>query len=248
VTGWPFVLAVALPTAAALLVWRTRIPRSYAILLLGCLVVAPTSFVLIASSDHVAANLYNPRYAIPVLLTLLATAGAGALLTLRGLIPSPPRRNAAFAATVAVLLLAAWARLSATPVSHTEFIELGKADVAQTIAYRYVALRLDGIAGDYWIVWPAVFETEQLHHDMAWQGADVLGISHRSKARRDTFIARLDTQRQLRVACIDMAPDDCAYWTMRATGVAGLRGQPFATPETIDGDHRLYYVTILPPS
>ena len=110
---------------------------------------------------------------------------------------------------------------------------------------RYVALSLDGIAGSYWDVWPSVFAAEQYHNDSGWSGPDVLGVTQRGGARRDVFIARLLSRGQLRLACIDLAPDACLTATEEAMKVPGLQMRAFGTPEPIGEGRTLYYVEIL---
>lgn len=245
-TGGPAVVAFTLPIATAAIVYRTRMPRLFAAMVLVWPFCAVAAFALIASSDHVMRNQFHPRYALPVLMMAMALGGAGAWLCVRRFPSWTTNRTAIVAAAVVVMVAGAGHRLAAFGTEQ-DLIGDGKAAVARTVAARYVSLGLDAIVGDFWDVWPSVLQTEQMHRDGGWLGPDVLGIAHRSAMRRSVFLSRLADKGHLRLVCIDLTDMACVAFAARVFAVPGLRGQPFAPSEAIAGPHMLAYIDIQPP-
>ena len=250
-TGWVFAVAAVAPVVLALVAFRfgavKRSAKPFAVSLLAGAATAVVSFVLIAASEHVRLNQYHPRYFLPILMLVLAVGGVAVWQVLRLMTPARIVRNALFMVVAVLMLMGARGHLMASGDRTPDIVGFGKADLARSVAIRYGVLSLDAIAGDYWDVWPSVFMTEQYHRDTGWTGADVLGVAHRSRARRDVFLARLFARGRLRLVCIDMEPEACVRYAVIAMAVPGLRGQAFAPSEAVGGGHTLYYVEIAPP-
>jgi hypothetical protein len=248
--GWNFLLAVGVPLALVSLLYRygsvRRSGKPFVVLLLASVVTAVVTFVIAASSEHVMLNSYNPRYFVPSFLMFLALGGLGIWQSLRLIMPTRLVREATFVMLAVLMLMGAHGRLAASGGTTNDIIGWGRADMARTVAARYVALSLDGIAGSYWDVWPSVFAAEQYHNDSGWSGPDVLGVTQRGGARRDVFIARLLSRGRLRLACIDLAPEGCLTATDEAMKVPGLQMRAFGAAEPIGEGHTLYYIEILP--
>ncbi len=145
------------------------------------------------------------------------------------------------------MILGSRGHLAAAGEAPTDIIGSGKAPLAHLVSGRYVAMSLDGIAGTYWDTWPAVFATEQYHHEIGWKGADVLGIAKRGGARRDAFLARPMARGKLHIGSIDLTPKNCLETVTSVMSVDDLRVQTFATSDPIGDGHTLSHAEILPP-
>jgi hypothetical protein len=245
---WPFILAALLPPALLLLYLRLsrrlRALRLCLVIIAAMLGVAVLTFGVIASSRWLAMNEFHLRYFVPGYLLLISIGGLSLWLLARFAIRDRIIRGAAFVGLATVLLLTAHYRSHARGVPSRDIIGAGKGDMARVVAARYVARSLDGIAGDYWDVWPAVLLAEQYQYDVGYAGSNVLGITSRGGARRSSFAARLAAQGRLRLICIDWLPAECAAYTSLEMGVPGLRFSESGPMERIPGDHRLWLVEI----
>ncbi len=249
--GWWLLPAILIPVGLSLLASRQgAIPRSPAplnLLMIACLTGCGVLFLLAASSEHVMQNSYSARYFVPAFVMLVSLGGVGLWQALRQSLPTRSVRDALFATIAALMILGSRGHLAAAGEAPTDIIGSGKAPLAHLVAGRYVAMSLDGIAGTYWDTWPAVFATEQYHHEIAWKGADVLGIAKRGGARRDAFLARLMARGKLHIGCIDLTPKNCLETVTSVMSVDDLRVQTFATSDPIGDGHILSYAEILPP-
>jgi hypothetical protein len=249
-TRWPFVLAVLLPLAVLLFVlvrsgrWQMlRLVFTINVAMLG---IGALYFTLIASSRWLVLNEFLPRYFVPGYLLLASVAGNALWLIARVSLRRRAVRDAVFAGFATVLLLAAYTRLHARGMPNHDLIVPGKSEIAREVAARYLALSLDGIVGDYWDVWPAVLMAEQYRYDNGYVGPHVFGVAFRGGVRREEFAARLAAQGRLRLACIDLAPAECSARTSAEMGLPGLRFSEFSPMERLPGDHRLWFVEIMP--
>ncbi len=251
-SGWPELMALVVPADAVVLGYRfsriRRPPPPFGAVWLAAAATALLAWLVLSASEHVRDNAFLPRYAVPCFIMLMALSGSSLWLALRLLVPARVSRDALFILLTIPLLLGVRTHLLVTGEPTTDLIGLGKAEMARTVAARYSAWSLDGIAGQFWDVWPSVFATEQLHHDVGWVGADVLGIAHRGAARRNTFLARMTVRGGLRVGCIDQTLEICLATAMDMMQTPGLRARPLATPERLGGEHSLTLIEILPPT
>jgi hypothetical protein len=248
-SGWPFWLAIGLPIMACLTVGVLRgTVRPFARLAAIVAVTAGLAFLTIAASEHVMLNDYHMRYYIPVFLLLLAMAGAGVVRLVLLAMPTPAPRDAMLVMLALVALMSARGRLTAAGGPTDEIIGWGRAEMAHAVAQHYAASKLDGIAGEYWDVWPSVFAAEQLHHDAGWTGPDVLPIAMRAQVRRPDFLARLHSQGRLRLACIDQPAEACRETAARIMSIPDMGFREFAPADSIGEGHKLYYAElVLPP-
>jgi hypothetical protein len=254
VTNWPFVAITLLPPAALLLLLRLMRPprlrtlRLFLALLTAMLGVAALYFFLVAWSDWVALNLFFPRYFVPAYLLLISVAGVSLWRIVSLFVRSRSVQHAAFAGLAIILLLAGYRHLVGwKAAADRDIIGNGKSTIAREVAARYVSLRLDGIAGDYWAVWPAVLMAEQYHYDTRYGGLNVLGLTYRGGVRREEFLGRLATRGKLRVACIDLSPPECMASVSEEMRFPGLSAQEFSPVEQLSGGHRLWLLEITPP-
>jgi hypothetical protein len=192
-------------------------------------------------------NQFHLRYFIPGYLLLMSIGGMSLWQFLRLSVRDRAARGTLFTGLATLLLLITYGRLQARAIPDLDIISEGKSELAREVAARYVTRSLDGIAGDYWGVWPAVFMAEQYHYDNRYRGLDVLGIAYRGDARRHEFAARLAGQGSLRVGCIDLPPSACTESASAVMGLPDLRYEELAPPERVSGNHVLTLVTILPP-
>lgn len=250
-TGWLFFVAALLP-GLLLGVWlwrcrRWRHLRLSGVVIGALLALAACNFVVVASSRWLVINEFHVRYFVPGFLLLMSAGGVALWLAAMLSLRAPAFRAAAFIVAAAVLLLFAHRHLHAHQVNE-DFIEARRSELARAVGARYVALPLDGIAGDYWDVWPSVLMAEQYQYLAGYRGLDVLGVTYRGEVRREEFIARLATRGRLRLACIDLDPPDCAARASSVMKVPGLRFTEFAKPERLPGEHRLGFVEIAMPA
>jgi hypothetical protein len=249
-------MAAALVPPGALLLFllllrRFAAFRLFLLLAAAMLAAAALYFCVLASAQWVKMS-FNVRYFIPGIILMISLGGVSAWLLVKFACRSSRVRQAWFAGLAALLLLATFHRVSLHPAKNSELMVAGNSRLARAVAARYEAHALDGIAAGgmadgYWVVWPAVFMTEQYHYDSGYKGPDVLGITFRGEVRRDSFAARLAAQGHLRLACIDLSVAECAAQASRTMALPGLRASELAPPEPLPGNHRLSYADITPP-
>ena len=244
--GWSFILAALLPPGALLLYLRlsrrVRALRLCRMIIAAMLGVAVFAFGVIASSRWLAMNEFHLRYFVPGYLLLISVGGIALWLLARLALRDRTVRGAAFVGLAVLLLLGAHYRPHARGVPSPDIIGGDKGDMARAVAARTIARSLDGIAGGYWDVWPAVLVAEQYRYDIGRVGLDVMGITSRGEVRRSDFAARLAAQGRLRLVCIDLLPAECAVHVSSEMAMPELRFSEFAPMEAIPGDHRLWFV------
>ena len=237
-TGWVFLGCAVVPVLAGLGLTqgreRWRLARFAGVTLAACVAL----FSAAASSTHVALNDYHMRYFVPALIALMAVGGAGGWQALRA------RHQGARVLALTVALMLGSVRLLALDGSTADIIKPDEAGSARVVAARVTSLRLDGIEGNYWHVWPAVFAAEQMRHDLGATGSDIMGITQRGEARRDTFLARLSAKGRLRLACIDFPVERCLEEVNIVMNPPALHVREFAPEEQIPGGRTLRFVEI----
>ncbi len=198
---WSMLLVAA--AVLALLRWR-RDPAAGASLGHGLILVGTfaVSFVMMALSSWVVANYIHPRYLVPHYI-LAAALGGVSLLSLAGtMVRAHAARDVIVLGACACLLAVAALRSPpASPANH-DIVDAAYKPVADAVAAAVLERSLDGIAGSYWDVWPAVFQAEQLAHELGRPPGEVFGVSYRGEARRPAFVARLLQRGHLGIACI----------------------------------------------
>ncbi len=194
-------------------------PAAHAALAAFTLVI---SAVAVSLSTWVVQNSSHPRYLLPAYI-LAASIGGSALFSFtRRFVRSG---DALAVAGSIVLLLATVARPAPSPASG--MIDPKRRPVAEAVAAVVLQRSLDGVEGDYWDVWPAVFQSEQERYDAGLPVGRILGVTLRGDARRAAFVARLFEKGRLDIACIDPSPGHC-----NALAVATMR--PPATEMRVD--------------
>jgi hypothetical protein len=251
VTGWRFLLAALLPSILLVLAsrWRLHNSRLVVLLLATQFGAAVLSFTATALSRWLVINAFHIRYFVPGLILLLSVGGISLWLTTKTVTRDSTVRNGIFFCLTLLLLLGAYQRLQVHRIDNSDIVGNGRSELARAVAVRYLVHALDGIAGGgiadgYWNVWPAVFMTEQYHHDNGYKGPNVFGITYRGRVRRSEFIARLAAQGRIRLACIDLSPTECAARASSEMGTPELLSSEFAPSEPLPNDHRLEFVEI----
>ena len=148
-------------------------------------------------------------------------------------------RMAAFFLVAAALTLAGYARLQWWQPVVPDIIGFGKDTEARAIAARYFGLGLNGIAGGYWDVWPAVFATEHYGYLIHASSTDVFGVTIRGDIRRNAFSAYLAARGRIRIGCIDIATTPCRDLVASIMNVPDIRAKEFAPPERLPNGHVL---------
>jgi hypothetical protein len=255
VTRRGFMAAAVLPPGvlllALLLTRRRRALRLFLRIAAAMLTAAALYFGVLASSQWLIMNAFHIRYFIPGFLLMMSFSGVSIWLAIKFACRHHGARQACFAGLAALLLLAAFHRLSVHPVNNADIMQAPDQALFRAVAARYEAHALDGIAagGDalgYWLVWPAVFVTEQYHYDAGYNGPDVIGITFRGEVRRGSFAARLAAQGHIRLACIDLTVADCAMRASQEMNMPELRFSELAPAEPLPGNHRLTFADITP--
>jgi len=72
----------------------------------------------------------------------------------------------------------------------------------------------------------------------------VFGFPTRGHVRREEFMARLAAAGRLRLACIDLAVNECATSVSSEMRLQGLRFREFAPPERLSGKHWLSFAEV----
>ncbi len=170
------------------------------------LVAALLYLAVIMTSHHVALNQYHPRYLVPCYI-LAASACGIAFIQLSEAAPFPrARRYLPLVAGMASLAALA----SEGAPSRTGIVDARWSDLASEIGHIVIRRSLDAVAGDYWDVWPSVFDAEDSRYHLGQGDDGVYGISDRGDVRRTEFIALLHARRILRIGCIDMSAFRCS--------------------------------------
>jgi hypothetical protein len=241
-TGWVFLGCVAVPVAAACLM--TTVRRGWFVRFNGLIALSTVAlFAAAASSTHVALNDYHMRYFVPALIGLMAAGGIGCWEVARTFLTRSAWRTIA---VLSVALILAGVRLAGSGGATPDIIKPDEAAPARAVAARVAALGLDGIAGNYWHVWPAVFAAEQLRHETGGTRPDIMGITQRGEARRDIFLARLAAKGSLRLACIDFAMERCLEEVRVVMDPPPTRIHEFAPSEPLPLGRTLRFVEIAP--
>lgn len=172
----------------------------------GDLVVAGTiavSFVATGLSNWVVMNNAHPRYLVPDYLLAAGLGGVALERLLR--LPAARRleREGAGFGAAALLLVFAAVHLGPRAPGEDGIIGADWRGMSDTVAAAIRTRHLDGIAGDYWDVWPAVFR-------MGDAAPATFGFAYNGEARRRAMVRRLRVQGQLRIGCIDRPGIDCA--------------------------------------
>jgi hypothetical protein len=175
--GWFVALAVlaALGAAALLLAPALRPVAPEAFLRAGALAAAAIAYALFAATLRwVADNAFAARYLAPSAVLLHVAAVSLVAEPLARL-----RRGAArLAFVVAVAAVPAAALFAWGPPS----LATVRADLEDTLGRHASDVRAAGcqlVSGDYWSVWPTVFETLRAAHDRG-EATATWGICHRS--------------------------------------------------------------------
>jgi len=164
----------------------------------------------VASSSWVILNQLHPRYLVPNYLLAAATGGVCVVVLLGRTIRDPGARAVVLLAICGGLLVMGGRRgLPLPELRGTEIVSAPFRANATALAASVRENALDGIVGGYFDVWPAVFQAEQVAHDLGEAPGGVFGVALRGEARRATFVARLLEKHRLQFACINAEPGWC---------------------------------------
>jgi hypothetical protein len=252
-TGWVFAAWALLPAPIAVALrfaqgdgrsgWRL------AVFALVSFTAASIALVIAGTSRHVALNFFNIRYAIPPVLAMMSLAGIGCWEAFRACLPTRRSRSSMLIVVSSAALMLAGQRLGPPGRGLPDIIDRGDVSLAYDVAGWAGVRSLDGIAGDYWPVWPAVFMTEQFRHEAEKDGEtarDTFGVAQRGEPRRVEFLAILAQRGVMRLGCIDLAVAACRDLTIQImrTGPIGIR--EFAAAEPLPDGHELRFVEVSP--
>jgi hypothetical protein len=249
-TGWVFAACVVAPVAVASVLWaaigRVRRGRAFAMFAAASVAAALVLFLVAGSSSHVALNSFNIRYAVPALLALLALGGIACWEALRLCWPARAMRSVMLMLVSILSLMLAHGRLAASGGGTPDIIGHGEAGLARAIAAEVAARNLDGVAGTYWHVWPAVFAAEETRHDSAVIRSAVIGVTQRGEARRGEFLALLASKGTLRLVCVDYSAARCLEEIDTVMDPPSAIVREFAAARLLPEGHELRFVEVTP--
>ena len=220
-------LGLFVVVAAVSLRGRSRLDSGPGVLRIGYGIVLVITFAVVfvgvSLSSWVVTNFLHPRYLVP-LFCLMAALGAISIDHLVGSLVGRLGTGSAVRGRVVlglcVLLLGYAGVRGLAPVPRESGIV---SDVVRPLATEVsgivTSLRLDGIAGDYWVVWPGVFLAEAQAFRLQRPPGQVFGLTYRGVARRQALADRLQDLGRLRILCVDVSDAGCLD---EAIGVIGL--------------------------
>lgn len=215
----------------------------------GILVAALTiSFIATALSSWVILNSMHPRYLVPEYFLTASLGGVSLVHLVRGTVRSGAVQRAVLVGVCACLLLGAMHRTSSSRKEPTIDIVSGASkEVADAVAAAVLERSLDGVAGDYWDVWPAVFQAEQLAYDFGRPVGHVFGITPRGEGRRSAFVAQLLQKGRFGIACIGYDPDNCRALVLRTMRPPDTLARPAWPTMALPDGRVLTFLTIERP-
>jgi len=205
----PALVVAAGGVLAALFSIRLRGDASAAIAIAAAALIC---FVVTASIDHVANNLFYPRY---FLMPVTALVALSAMLLLDWLWGSGETSRLAplgVAASLAVMLLAAgWSTL---PLDRScPFTPEQRSAAAPEVAALANEKRATFIGGDnYWTIWPAVFMA------VRDSGRSAFGLGYRGNGAQKAIVADLRTNREPTLLCFGHPLAQCITQLETAIG------------------------------
>ena len=202
----------------------------------------------ISLSSWVILNYMHPRYLVP-LYVLMAAVGALSVLNLveRVSARSAVRNMVTLGVCVALLMVAGLRKPEQLPLENG-VVAAPFRPLAAAIADTVTQGRLDGVAGDYWTVWPGVFLAEQQAHDSGAAAGNVFGLTYRGRARRQAMTARLFARGQLKIACVDLPnAEACRGVAAEVLGLPSLTVHLLSPELPLSDGHTLRIVSLTPP-
>ena len=187
----------------------------YGLIMLATFVFA---FVGISLNSWVIANGLHPRYIVPLYILAASLGGISLVTMLEAAAAARSRTWICLGLCLATSLLAS--RRSLPPVPREAGIVSTTVQVtASAAAADLIRLKLDGIAGDYWLVWPTVFLADQHVHDLGRPPGHIFGASYRGTVRRNALRTQLFAQGHLDFACLDLPDEPCRALVSEVTGL-----------------------------
>lgn len=183
--------------------------------------------MLVPNIEWVILNISHVRYfgLILVLVTCLF-----AVVIVETLVDGERRIGMALAPPVLlmaalVLFRTSWP-IAFPPSDQCSFIATEPGGAAQSSEY-YARVALDRdihlILGDYWKVWPAVFEAIRLSGR-----EDIYGMTLRAEEMRPQILSRLDGNADERLLCTDRDMQVCLQWLTFSLGSGEYHGKPLS--------------------
>ena len=199
--------------------------------LLGYGLMLTTTFILafgaISLSSWVIANDLHPRYLVPLYI-LAASLGAISIVTVFDGVVARTALRSRVALCFCILLLLMASQRSLPPLPRDDgIVDASVRMTAAAAARDLIQLKLDGIAGDYWTVWPTIFLAEQHAYNLGQLPGLFFGASYRGIARREALQTRLFAQEHLDFACLDLLEEPCHAM------ISGVVGLPLSVTQTL---------------
>jgi len=170
--------------------------------------------LIIPHAEWIRTNDYSFRYFLlvsAVIDCMAVSLGVDILLTLRGRELGKSARQAIHGLSAALLIVAVVSRTGPISGSCT-FNE--RHEEAVLFAQKAIESGTTMLIGDYWMVWPTVFEMiESRDREPKAQVAEVFGVAHRGEAMAEEILASLHQGRTRAALCVDYSLGNCrAEW------------------------------------
>ena len=237
--GRGFWVALALAAASNLAGRRAHDawPRLGGDLVLTATIAA--SFVATGLSNWVVMNNAHPRYLVPDYLLAAALGGMALERLVLAVAASRVGQECAASATAALLLVLAVVHAGPRDSGDDEIIAASWRGMSTKVAAAIGPRHLDGIAGAYWDVWPAVFR-------LGASAPPIFGFAYNGEARRKAMVRRLRTQGELRVGCIDKPGIDCPGVVRSTIDVPVRVAASDEAPLVLDEGRRMTTLVVTP--
>ncbi len=186
----------------------------------GCLVF----FLVVVHAEWLRVNLFSFRYFMlpAAIIDCLLVAQLVELLLAFG--PSRPRWLPAPSTGVLAASLAVACVYAATGPPRTDCAFLKQHAAAGIFARQAVQSDARLVIGDYWIVWPTVFQlVRELDAHRAFRSSEAFGITYRGDVMAEQVFARIASGPGQRALCIE---NDLAGCRARMAHFARRNGQP----------------------
>lgn len=195
-------LTVLLLTVACL--WRTRLSRiGLAALALSALVMAAA----LSNSVWVQGNLYNIRYFLTTLLVLCGAAG----LIIASRLMEFVHGTKVLATLLIVAGVATLAGLHGFNRDYAELIDLQWRVAAKEVAAEAVKADTRLVIGEFWEVWPIVYETQRRRGAIRDRMPTVFGASFRGHGINEKVLASTVGKGPQTALCMFNTVEECIF-------------------------------------
>ena len=234
-----FVLAVFAGAALCLVALRRR-DYSFSMAGIALMTSAVAAIFVIADIEWVKMNLFMPRYFSLPLVIAISTCGVLISEALWTMIPLIREVAAVAGASISILTLAAMT-LPLDKACPTYYIPAAPGgESSQRLSRWPEDFDVTLVAGDYWIVWPIVFDI--MRQDSRHRA---FGLAYRGQAASDAIKSALRNAGSARLICFEATRDGCFTWYARILGTRAT-GESIVGEAVVDGSIAGQHYQVIP--